>query len=40
MEDAFANAIRLLKERRLAQLGYEADIIVTKITEDEEKTEQ
>lgn len=37
MEDAFANAIRLLKERRLAQLGYEADIIVTKITEDKEE---
>lgn len=37
MEDALAKGIQLLKERRLAQIGYGGDIIVTKSTEDKEE---
>lgn len=35
-EDIFEKALRLLYERRLAQLGIEADIIITKIGDEKE----
>jgi hypothetical protein len=34
-EDIFEKALRFLYEKRLEQLGIEADIIITKITEED-----
>lgn len=34
-EDIFDKALRLLYERRLAQFGLEADIIIKRITEED-----
>lgn len=36
MEDIFEKALRLLYERRLEQLGLQGDIIITKISDEDE----
>lgn len=36
-EDIFEKALRFLYERRLEQLGIEADVVVTKISKKEER---